>query len=157
MSLLELKNVSKIYGELKALDNVSLHVDQGEWVAIMALIVLLIAFAMMIHERRREFAVLRLLGVSRRGLRAEILAETGLCSLAGALLGIGIAAAGVFPFTTLIETRLGLPYLTPSAGGVLSLASVTLLATLLVGGVAGAWAAARLSRVDPGVALREGA
>ncbi|MBR3503460.1 MAG: FtsX-like permease family protein [Clostridia bacterium] len=122
----------------------------------LALIVLLIAFAMMIHERRREFAVLRLLGVSRRGLRAEILAETGLCSLAGALLGVGIAAAGVFPFTTLIETRLGLPYLTPSAVTVLRLASVTLLATLLVGGVAGAWAAARLSRVDPGVALREG-
>ena len=35
MALLELKNISKIYGELKALDNVSLHVDQGEWVAIM--------------------------------------------------------------------------------------------------------------------------
>ena len=35
MSLLELKNVSKIYGDLKALDNVSIHVDQGEWVAIM--------------------------------------------------------------------------------------------------------------------------
>ena len=35
MSLLELKNVSKIYGDLKALDNVSLHVDKGEWVAIM--------------------------------------------------------------------------------------------------------------------------
>ncbi|MBR2175492.1 MAG: ABC transporter ATP-binding protein [Clostridia bacterium] len=35
MSLLELKNVSKIYGNLKALDNVSLNVDTGEWVAIM--------------------------------------------------------------------------------------------------------------------------
>ena len=35
MSLLELKNVSKIYGELHALDHVSLKVDQGEWVAIM--------------------------------------------------------------------------------------------------------------------------
>ena len=35
MALLELKNISKIYGELKALDNVSLHVDKGEWVAIM--------------------------------------------------------------------------------------------------------------------------
>ncbi len=35
MSLLELKNVSKIYGELKALDNVSLKVETGEWVAIM--------------------------------------------------------------------------------------------------------------------------
>ena len=35
MSLLELHNISKIYGELKALDNVSLNVDTGEWVAIM--------------------------------------------------------------------------------------------------------------------------
>jgi len=35
MSLLEIKNVSKIYGSLKALDNVSLNVDKGEWVAIM--------------------------------------------------------------------------------------------------------------------------
>ena len=35
MSLLEIKNVSKIYGDLKALDHVSIHVDKGEWVAIM--------------------------------------------------------------------------------------------------------------------------
>ena len=35
MSLLELKDVSKIYGDLHALDHVSLTVDQGEWVAIM--------------------------------------------------------------------------------------------------------------------------
>ena len=35
MSLLELKNISKIYGELHALDNVSLKIDKGEWIAIM--------------------------------------------------------------------------------------------------------------------------
>ena len=35
MSLLELENISKIYGELHALDNVSMKVDNGEWVAIM--------------------------------------------------------------------------------------------------------------------------
>ena len=35
MSLLELQNVSKIYGDLRALDNVSMKVDNGEWVAIM--------------------------------------------------------------------------------------------------------------------------
>ena len=35
MSLLELKEVSKIYGDLHALDKVSLKVDTGEWVAIM--------------------------------------------------------------------------------------------------------------------------
>ncbi|MCR4672693.1 MAG: ABC transporter ATP-binding protein [Lachnospiraceae bacterium] len=35
MSLLEINNVSKIYGELHALDKVSLKVEKGEWVAIM--------------------------------------------------------------------------------------------------------------------------
>ncbi len=35
MSLLELKNVSKIYKDLHALDNVSLKVDKGEWIAIL--------------------------------------------------------------------------------------------------------------------------
>ena len=123
----------------------------------LALVILLIAFAMMIHERRREFAVLRLLGVSRRGLRRIILAETALCGFAGALVGVGIAALGVFPFATLIETRLGLPYLTPSVGALTKLALGTVLATVLVGVLAGVWAAARLSRIDPGTTLREGA
>ena len=35
MSLLELKNIYKIYDDLKALDDVSLTVEKGEWVAIM--------------------------------------------------------------------------------------------------------------------------
>ena len=35
MSLLELKDVSKIYGDLHALDHVNLTVEQGEWIAIM--------------------------------------------------------------------------------------------------------------------------
>lgn len=35
MSLLELHNISKIYGDLKALDNINFTVDNGEWVAIM--------------------------------------------------------------------------------------------------------------------------
>ncbi len=35
MSLLELKDISKIYGNLHALDHVNLTVDQGEWIAIM--------------------------------------------------------------------------------------------------------------------------
>ena len=35
MSLLEFKNISKIYGDLHALDNVSLNIEKGEWIAIM--------------------------------------------------------------------------------------------------------------------------
>ena len=35
MSLLEFKNVSKIYGSLHALDHVSLQIEKGEWISIM--------------------------------------------------------------------------------------------------------------------------
>ena len=123
----------------------------------LAFAVLLVAFAMMVNERRREFAVLRLLGASRRGLCGLMLKESALCSLAGGLLGVAVAALIVFPFTTLIETKLGLPYLAPSATAVLALALGTVVATLLVGALASAWSAWRLSRTDPGTTLREGA
>jgi putative ABC transport system ATP-binding protein len=35
MDILELKDISKIYGALKALQNINLRVKQGEWLAIM--------------------------------------------------------------------------------------------------------------------------
>ncbi|MDR2070965.1 MAG: ABC transporter ATP-binding protein [Treponema sp.] len=35
MDLLELKDISKVYGQLKALQNINLMVKQGEWLAIM--------------------------------------------------------------------------------------------------------------------------
>ncbi len=35
MNILELDNISKIYGQVKALDQISLKVEQGQWVAIM--------------------------------------------------------------------------------------------------------------------------
>lgn len=123
----------------------------------LAFVILLIAFAMMVNERRREFAVLRLLGASRGGLCRLMLAESALCSLAGGLLGVGVAALFVFPFATLIETRLGLPYLTPPAGAILALAAGTALMTLVIGALASAWSAWRLSRTDAGITLREGA
>ena len=35
MAILELNHISKIYGDLKALDDVSIQVNKGEWLAIM--------------------------------------------------------------------------------------------------------------------------
>ncbi len=123
---------------------------------ILALVVLLIAFAMIAGERKREFAVLRLLGTSRSMLSRLILKESALCSLAGSMLGVLAASLVVFPFTTLIETKLGLPYLRPSISSILLLVLGTIGTTLIVGVTASAWVSFRLSRVDPGTVLREG-
>ncbi|MBQ3374455.1 MAG: ABC transporter permease [Oscillospiraceae bacterium] len=123
---------------------------------ILALVILLIAFAMIAGERKREFAVLRLLGTSRSMLSGLVLKESALCSLAGGVLGVLLASLIVFPFTTLIETKLGLPYLRPAMSSVLLLGLGSLTATVIIGAVASTWASFRLSRVDPGIVLREG-
>lgn len=124
---------------------------------LLALVILLIAFGMMIRERRREFAVLRLLGTSRAKLAGMVLRETALCSLGGGLIGVIAAAVCILPFTSLIEKSLGLPYLVPSAGTIVLYAAATLAVTVLTGSLSGFRAASRLAQADPGTTLREGA
>ncbi|GEM_PF-5071784 len=124
---------------------------------VMAFLILLIVFAMMIRERRREFAVLRLLGMSRRKLCAMVLAETALSSLFGGIAGIGLASLAVFPFTTLIEQRLALPYLSLSPLANVCLAALSLALTVMAGMASSYFAAWALCRTDPGTTLREGA
>lgn len=123
----------------------------------LALIILLLTYLLIVRERSREFAVLRLVGASRNMLGRMALTESAVCGLAGGLAGTGLAAIGVFSFSALIENRLGLPYLVPGLRTILLLAVGTILLSAAVSALASAFAAWRLSRVQPGTALREGA
>jgi putative ABC transport system permease protein len=123
---------------------------------ILAFIILLLAYTLVVRERTREFAVLRLIGASRGMLGRMALLESALCGLGGGIAGTGLAAIGVFSFSTLIESSLGLPYLFPGIGTILLLAAGTVLLSIAVSALASAFAARRLSRVQPGTALREG-
>ena len=122
----------------------------------LAFIILLLAFALIIRERAREFAVLRLVGASRGMLARMVLLESSLCGLLGGLIGVGLAALLLFPFAQLIESALKLPYLMPDAGKALLLAAGTILLSVAVAALSSVIAAYRLSRIDPGTALREG-
>ena len=124
---------------------------------LLALVILFIVFVIMVNERRRELAVYRLLGMSRRMLSSMILREAFLCSLVGALCGVALGAALVFPFTTLIEHSLKLPYLTPAPGTILLCAALAVAVTVAAGSGASLRTARKLSLVDPGTTLREGA
>ncbi len=123
---------------------------------VLALVILLLAYIMIVRERTREFAVLRLVGATKRMLSRLVLTESAACGLVGGVAGIVVAAIGVFAFASLIESSLGLPYLFPGFATVLLLAAGTLLLAIAVSALASAAAAWRLSNVDPGTALREG-
>ncbi len=123
---------------------------------VLSLIVMAIAFSMMINERKREFAVLRVIGATRNRLAATVLGEAFFIGLVGGVLGVLLGALAVFPFSGLIEAKLGLPYLTPSVGATASAALAAVLSAVIAGPLTSAASAVRVSKMDTGLILREG-
>ena len=122
------------------------------WVIAMG--VMAAAFIMMTGERRREFAVLRILGASGKKLNAIVLGEGITLSGAGAAAG---AAAGVILILVCsgwMEKQLNLPFLLPGAGSIVLDAVLALCVTTLTGAAAASLAARRISRQDTGTIIR---
>ena len=145
--------ITDVSGSLAGISKTVAILIGAVWV--LALVILLIAFAMIANERKKEFALLRLLGTSRKQLGTLVWKESAFCALAGGLAGILFSAVIVFPFTTLIETSLKLPYLTPSVIKCILVGILVLAVTVAAGSVASARAARHLAKVDPGTVLRE--
>ena len=144
--------ITDVSGSLAGISRTVSLLTVAVW--ILSAVILLLIFVMITNERKKEFALLRLLGTSRRLLRKVIRTETAVCSLSGAIAGITAAALLLFPFTKLIESSLGLPYLTPSVSMVLLTALAAAAGTVLAGVLASAWAAGVLSQADLGTVLR---
>lgn len=104
-----------------------------------------------LFERIRDFGVKRALGATDSQLGREILGETLAVTLSGGLLGIGLAVA----------LGTGVEAYASQSGQPLFLFSLRLLAgalvfSVLLGGVAAAYATLRIVRVSPAEAIRRG-
>lgn len=140
-----LTNVSHIIGGLTAM------------IWALAIVILILAFVMISHERTREFAILRVMGASQRMLSGLLRWEAAFISLVGAVLGVAVGALVVFPFSNLIRGKLDLPYLMPGSGVVLGLLVGSVVLAVAAGSLTSAISAYRISRIDTGLILREGA
>ena len=124
---------------------------------VLAAVILVIAFAMIIHERTKELAVLRVIGASRSMLSGLLITEALAVSFAGGVTGLLLASLIVFPFSTAISSRLGLPYLMPDTAQILLMALLSLVIALIAGASASAFSAARTAGSEAGLLLREDA
>ena len=121
---------------------------------LLGLAVLFLAFRMSVNERKKEFAVLRIAGASKKKLAGIVMSEALMITLAGAAVGIIIGLLMMISFNGLIEESTGLPFLLPD-GGAVALCAVFALAVSVIGGMISAvWTAGRISRIDAGVILR---
>jgi putative ABC transport system permease protein len=123
---------------------------------ILALIVLAAVFSLSIHERKREFALLRILGATRKKLVGIVLGESSLAGSAGAVAGIVLASLAVFPFSALISERLELPYLDAPLLNIIPLVLGSLFLSVLAGPLASLYSALRISGAETYFTMREG-
>ncbi|MFP3042781.1 FtsX-like permease family protein [Treponema primitia] len=123
---------------------------------ILAVVVLGAVFSGSINERKKEFAVIRVLGATRQKLAAIVLQEAALAGLTGGLIGTALAALVIFPFSTFIGLRLQLPYIQPRGLEVLWITGVSLVLSFIVGPVASIYSAVKISRAETYYTMREG-
>lgn len=146
--------ISGLADSLKGISSL-LYLFIGAFAAL-SLAMLFLTFSVTANERKKEFAIVRVLGATRGRLAGLVLQEALLVSVGGGLLGVLAAALAVFPFSAAISQRLGLPYLTPDGARLLRLLLTSLLVTIFAGPLSAAAAAWRISRLETSVALREG-
>ncbi len=146
--------LSAISSSIKNLSLLLFGLACGLWG--IALLALFVVFSAGQAERRREMAILRLLGATRKRLALITLTEALLISLAGAAGGLGAAGLLLLPFAPLLFQTLGLPYLPLSCGQALAVGITVALLALLTGPLAASWSALSLTRLDTYQSLREG-
>ena len=123
--------------------------------------ILVIAVTMVLHifrtkVRRKEWAVLLMMGASQKYILSLILAETLLLSLGGAIVGIAAAALFVFPFQELIATWIALPFYAPGAARIVGEALFGIFLTSASGILPGAVAGVLAIKTDCYELMREG-
>ncbi len=124
---------------------------------VLGLIILMIAFMMIANERVKEFAVLRVVGASKRMLTGMLRTESLVIGLVGALSGVIVGGLIVIPFSGIIRSALDMPYLQPSVAAAALTAFSAVVITVVTTGIASALSARCLTENETALVLREDA
>ncbi len=123
---------------------------------VIASAVLVATFSITVNERKKEFAVLRMMGMTRVKLVGVVLTESLIVSMAGGVIGSAVASAVIFPFSTYIGDKLQLPYLGLKADAAFGILALSLLLSIAVGPLSSIYSALKISKAETYLTMREG-
>ncbi|MDF3001491.1 MAG: hypothetical protein K0Q48_1610 [Bacillota bacterium] len=123
---------------------------------VLAVVLLSVVFTFSVHERKKEIAVLRILGATKGKLLQLIFGEAALIGTGGALVGLSLAFLVLFPFSTLISLTLNLPFVLPPPQRIAFLAMLSFLLTGAAGPAASVSSAYRIVKNEIQATMREG-
>ena len=122
------------------------------FVAVAAIV---ISFSLSTRERRREYALLRIIGFTRKRLKKLALAESFLVSAVGTYIGLLFTSVAFFTFRIWIGEHVGVPFIIPATVEIAGVYAVVILLLHSVGPAAVYGVANKVSQIDAYAALRE--
>ncbi|MFZ5814569.1 MAG: FtsX-like permease family protein [Bacillota bacterium] len=122
-------------------------------VLLVSLLLFIILFAAVAHERSREIGLLRAMGATANQAISVLLLEAALLGALGGAAGVlaGRVVYGLFKEAIMVSYTL--PFLYPSAAEQTALGAAVVALSALGGGLAAAYPAMRLARLDPHYAI----
>ncbi|MBR6038429.1 MAG: ABC transporter permease [Candidatus Methanomethylophilaceae archaeon] len=146
--------VSRITAQMGSLTG---YVEVLESVVVgISAVILAALFVTAVGSRKGEFAVLRMIGATRRHVVSMAVYESATMSALGALAGVVLALATILPFSGMIGDALGMPYSTPSLSSLIPGALSAFTIAFAIGPLVSLAAACSMSRKEAYTLLREG-
>ena len=107
-----------------------------------------------VRERQKEFGLLRSIGATRSFIRALVLSQSVIITVAAGAVGILGAYALFNLFYARVISEIGVSYITPPVPEILTVILLAMAATIFTGLVAAWWPARLASRMEPYDALK---
>ncbi len=123
---------------------------------VVGILVLIAVFSSAVNERKKEFASLRILGLTRRMLLTMVIRESTVVGFAGGIIGVSCASLILFPYSTLISQQLQLPYLEITALPIITLLILSIALSLVTVFAASLFTTLRIAMNETYITLREG-
>lgn len=146
-----ISDVTVKLGSVEDIINVTLTV-----LLVFSFLTMILFFSVIFHERKKEFAVLRILGTSSRRICFFSLTEGITIGAAGGIIGLVLGILTVFPFNHYIENSLDVPYLMPSVAAVILYGMIGVLVTTSFGSLSSFLSTLSLAHAETYYTMRTG-
>ena len=146
-----INDVTVKLGSVEDIINVTLTV-----LLVFSFLTMILFFSVIFHERKKEFAVLRILGTSSRRICFFSLTEGITIGAAGGIIGLVLGILTVFPFNHYIENSLDVPYLMPSVAAVILYGMIGVLVTTSFGSLSSFLSTLSLAHAETYYTMRTG-
>ncbi len=125
-------------------------------ILILAIIVIALVFSLSINERKKEFGIFRVIGMTKKKLAFLILRESFIISLFASTIGIFIGLIAIISISPMVKESLNIPFVIPGLSSLLMYGLICFAVSSLTGPIATFTSVYKIIKSDIYTNMKEG-